>query len=332
MVIRALVGLAAVLAGPAWAQECSPALTATNKKLVQDFVDAARHGGVGLRERAEKFLTPRYIQHHPGVASGREPFIQYHIKWYQDNPVPAGGPRPLAAVVAKCDLVAIMHHRPRPDPDHPGRSYDSFSFDMWRIKDGKIDEHWDNAQEVWRPQATSSQKRPPATIAPATNVPIPAASTARVSTQQCDPKQIEHNEELIRILGRTRHKDRAALLAMADQILAENYIQRNPIITDQQYQGLAGYIRAVDRILKLRPGGDPSYGMPDFIFADCNYVVGAKKRIQYDRERPGTTFDSYWFDLWRVEDGKLAEHWDPTLKGFDYRREEVEALNPKRFE
>jgi predicted SnoaL-like aldol condensation-catalyzing enzyme len=29
-----------------------------------------------------------------------------------------------------------------------------------------------------------------------------------------------------------------------------------------------------------------------------------------DPRDPGKTYRSYWFDMWRVEDGKLAEHWD----------------------
>ena len=40
-------------------------------------------------------------------------------------------------------IVALV--RDYPDPRTPGRMYTSTWFDMWRIKDGKADEHWDGA-------------------------------------------------------------------------------------------------------------------------------------------------------------------------------------------
>ena len=33
----------------------------------------------------------------------------------------------------------------KPEPSNPAKTYDSFWFDMFRVKDGKLVEHWDNA-------------------------------------------------------------------------------------------------------------------------------------------------------------------------------------------
>lgn len=28
---------------------------------------------------------------------------------------------------------------------------------------------------------------------------------------------------------------------------------------------------------------------------------------------PWKTYSTTWFDMWRIKDGKAAEHWDPAL-------------------
>ena len=46
--------------------------------------------------------------------------------------------------------------------------------------------------------------------------------------------------------------------------------------------------------------------------AEGDYVTTAFVRPEKDAE--GNTYYSTWFDLYRIEDGKIAEHWDPMLK------------------
>ena len=33
-----------------------------------------------------------------------------------------------------------------------------------------------------------------------------------------------------------------------------------------------------------------------------------------EKDANGETYYSSWFDLYRIENGKIAEHWDPMLK------------------
>ena len=49
------------------------------------------------------------------------------------------------AVLAEGDLVQLMMRRPRPEPADATKTYDSYWFDLFRVKDGKIVEHWDSA-------------------------------------------------------------------------------------------------------------------------------------------------------------------------------------------
>ena len=46
-------------------------------------------------------------------------------------------------VLAATLLMPLAAARELPDPRTPGKTYTTTWFDMWRIKDGKADEHWD---------------------------------------------------------------------------------------------------------------------------------------------------------------------------------------------
>jgi hypothetical protein len=53
---------------------------------------------------------------------------------------------PLAIVTAECDLVTIVHKNFRQDPTAPaGTWFEAYSFDAFRVKNGKLVEHWDAA-------------------------------------------------------------------------------------------------------------------------------------------------------------------------------------------
>ena len=116
---------------------------ARNKRLVYDFwreVLEARH-----MDLAAKYLREDYIQHNPNVATGRQGFTDFFTR--------LGGPQPIApkvkasliSVVAEGDLVVLSFTREYPDPKDATRKYTTTWFDMFRVQDGKIAEHWDSA-------------------------------------------------------------------------------------------------------------------------------------------------------------------------------------------
>ena len=64
---------------------------------------------------------------------------------------PAAGPppppgNPFEVVTAECDDVTVVHRNNRQDPTAtPGTWYEVFTFDTFRVRNGKLVEHWDGA-------------------------------------------------------------------------------------------------------------------------------------------------------------------------------------------
>jgi predicted SnoaL-like aldol condensation-catalyzing enzyme len=108
--------------------------------IVRDLLEANHW------ETADQYLTKAYIQHNPNVASGLEPVLKFFGS-RKPTPIPdrRSWKTKVVSVTAEGDLVTVAIVRDYDDPRSPGKKYTSTWFDMWRIKDGKADEHWDGA-------------------------------------------------------------------------------------------------------------------------------------------------------------------------------------------
>lgn len=108
--------------------------------IVRDLLEA------GHWELAPDYLTERYIQHNPNVASGRDTVVRFFASFgAKPRPIPAKLSMPVVSVVAQGDKVVVVTVATHPDPRSPGKTYTTSWFDMWRFVDGKADEHWDSA-------------------------------------------------------------------------------------------------------------------------------------------------------------------------------------------
>lgn len=118
---------------------------AANKKLVLDFYTALfeKHQ---VKEAFDKFVSPDYIQHNPNIPNGTEPDIVFLTEKFKNNPESTNE---VKRALAEGDLV-VLHVHSRLNPADRGRAI----VDIFRIKGGKIVEHWDVIQPV--PEQTVS--------------------------------------------------------------------------------------------------------------------------------------------------------------------------------
>jgi predicted SnoaL-like aldol condensation-catalyzing enzyme len=115
---------------------------AANKKIAYDFYRIVLRG---LRlDQADKYMRDDYMQHNPNAETGIKGFKEYFTKLGGPKSVPDTLPD-LISIQAEGDMVTLSLVREYDEPGKPGQKYTSTWFDMFRIQDGKIAEHWDNA-------------------------------------------------------------------------------------------------------------------------------------------------------------------------------------------
>ncbi len=90
--------------------------------------------------------------------------------------------------------------------------------------------------------------------------------------------------------------------------LTERYIQHNPNVG-------SGLQPVIDFFTATRERVEPCDELTTpivAVLADGDLVTVVLPREYPHPTRPGETYTTTWFDMWRFVDGKADEHWDPA--------------------
>lgn len=152
------------------------------------------------------------------------------------------------------------------------------AFDIFRFnEEGLIAEHWDNLAEVAGPNPSGRTQSDGVTEA--TDLDRTEENRALVESFLVDVMQGKHPEKT------------------PEYFAGDAYLQHNTGIAD----GLSGLGAALETLAAA--GIQMVYDKTHQVLAQGNFVLGVSEGTF------GGKPTSY-YDLWRVEDGKIAEHWD----------------------
>jgi len=221
-------------------------------------------------QELKNYFAPDYIQHNPYTPTGLEPILGF---------LPA------------LEAAGTTHqtHRLLQDGDFiiAHNSYDNaeafgakemVAFDIYRIQDGKVAEHWD----AITPKVTETASGRSQTDGP---------------TELKDAELTEANKALIQsfiadvLMGAAPEK-------ITDYINAEYYHQHNPNIKD----GLDGLNQAIEYL--LAEDNMFKYERVHRILGEGNFVLSQSEGTWNGGKKYA------FYDLFRIEDGKIVEHWD----------------------
>lgn len=150
-------------------------------------------------------------------------------------------------------------------------------FEVFRFEDGQAVEHWDNIQERLGPNQSGR-------------------SMVDGATEVTDRARTEENRALVRAFVETVLID-AQHDHLEEFVGEDNFAEHNPYLAD----GLTS-LRAA---LAATEDGAPQivYRKLHRVLAEGNFVLAVS-----EGERAGA--HTAYYDLFRVENGKLVEHWD----------------------
>jgi predicted SnoaL-like aldol condensation-catalyzing enzyme len=116
---------------------------AANKKLVYDFWREVFEAG--HMDLAPKYMAESYIQHNPNVPTGRAAFVAFFTQYVKPKAIQSTIQAPVVTMVAEGDKVIISFVRTTGDAKDATKKSTTTWFDMFRIENGRIAEHWDCA-------------------------------------------------------------------------------------------------------------------------------------------------------------------------------------------
>ncbi len=217
-----------------------------------------------------KYAGARYTQHSTPVKDGRDGFIEFFEDFTTRNPI-----RDIEIVRSFEDGHYVFLHVTQSLNNGEFRYVTADIFDT--DDDGKLVEHWDMIAEM-------------------VDATVSGHSQVDGPTEPTDLNKTEENKSLVRNFMNDVLKNGEAH-KLTDYISTETYIEHSPMIGD----GLDGLAEALAAM--AAQGHSMVYETIHRVIGSGNFVTAMSKMNM-------AGVDLAVIDIFRVEDGKIVEHWD----------------------
>lgn len=215
----------------------------------------------------DRWVHPNYIQHNVGMKDGSG-VVRKIVRYIRDD-----FRIETHRVVASDNMVALQstYHGLGPEP--------VVVFDIFRVDDGRIVEHWD----AFRKCAGT----------------VGGHTTTDGPTEIVDRDRTDENRRLV--AGFIEHVLVSEItIDIADYINIDRFRQHNPYMND----GVDGFMAGMATLATM--GKKHVYEKLHIVVAEGNFVITVSEG------RRGEVLVAF-YDLFRVDDGKIVEHWDAVL-------------------
>lgn len=220
-------------------------------------------------EKMQQYFREDYIQHNPHVPTGLAPALGFLPVLKE-----AGTRYQTHRLLQDGDFI-IMHNTY--DNAEAFGAKQVVTFDIWRMQDGQVAEHWDAITPMVEQTASGrSQVDGPTEIK---ELDKTQANKALVTNFMQDV-----------LFGKAPEK-------ITDYISDKQYDQHNPMVKD----GLAGLNEALSYLASQNNLFE--YHKIHRIFGEGNFVLTQSEGRWNGKPQA-------FYDLFRVEEGKIVEHWD----------------------
>jgi predicted SnoaL-like aldol condensation-catalyzing enzyme len=237
------------------------------KELVVHFYDELfRHGNLAV---IDAFIGTEYINHNPHAPDGPEALRRFVTGFKAAHP---NLQYTVARVIAEDDLV-LLHSHAVLDPGTKGQ----IVVDIFRVRDGKIVEHWDVIQPV--PDTTLNGNDMFSTLSGPAG-PTDTAASKRVASALFDEV--------------TAGRDLTAF----DRYAADPLYEHNP----RSANGIAAAKELFTSTFATKPA----------FRARVKRVIAEGEHVAFHHHATFTPDDRGLavIDIFRVRNGKVVEHWD----------------------
>lgn len=268
---------------------------AANKRLVFDMWRSVVNAG--RVELVDMLLAEDYRQHSPVLPTGREAFRRIFSALPRQD-IPDLVNPPLVAILAEGDLVVMALREALTDAE--GQRYTSTHFNMFRIKDGRLAEHWHSVQTPPGPGLSL----------PGQGGPWPVEGVVGVSQLQylaaADP-QLAANKRLV--FDAWREVIDGGRESAVARFYAPDFVEHDPRLFSGQAAVAARAAAVPDRM--LAEGIDAALVA---VVAEGDLVAIVTGREHPHPHYARQTYTTAHFDMFRIANGRIAEHWSGEVR------------------
>jgi predicted SnoaL-like aldol condensation-catalyzing enzyme len=255
-----------------------------NLQLVHDFWRDIMLGG--NLDIATHYMPANFISRNPNVAEGRDAFVKAlrtQPRVFQNTTQRAITPE---VEFAKNEYVFLMWANFVIDPKEPAKIFKYNTLDLFRIADGKIVEHWDGAHK---------------------SVPGDFGAKSQGGGVYNHSRNLSAKEQETLKLGMVEFKDilQYGHTELAMQFMAPGYMQHNMNVPG----GRDNFIKNFSTRPKLEIK-DAWVTPPTLELISGNFYLKFDQRMEMDPTDRTKMAVFYRFDMVRVDEGLIQEHWD----------------------